>query len=162
MFQALHLEHQVPETDRDARDLSDCDRVVAGVAVQEHALGDTEIDRVAEAEPQTLREELDNPVRCGAEQERMSHTPVPTDELDAPTRLNRDTPRPRVRAQTNLIGRAASHLSPQHIGRKAHPLLDRTLNNDVSQSTNPAHGVLSCADLRPIVWVSNVRKIEEI
>ena len=74
------------------------------------------------------------------------------------TRLNRDTPRPLVSTQANLISGMARDLSPQHIRREAHPLLDRTLNNDVTQRANPTHGVLSCLDLRPIVSGLNLRK----
>jgi hypothetical protein len=85
------------------------------------------------------------------ERTRAFHLETERDQRTRPggrTRLDRDTPRPLVGTQPNLISATPRNLSPQHIGREACPLLDRTLKNDVTQCANSAHGVLSCLDLR--------------
>src|SRR5882757_5394947 len=233
-LQTSHLQHQMTETHWNIWYFGHRNRVVAGVAMQEDPFSDTEVDRVAEPEPQTLGEELDHLVRRAAEQERVPHTQVPGNEVDTPrrdervvvnllsviglqlmavtvgeheqtanltmarqlvinahinalpsqrlgqltertralhletkrhqrtrpsrrTRLNRNPPRPLISTQANLIRGTPRDLSPQHIRREAHPLLDRTLNNDVTQRANPTHDVLSCLDLRPVVFGSNLR-----
>lgn len=88
-LKASHLEHQMPEAYRQARDRGHRNRVVTGVAVHEDPFSDAEVDRVAEPESQPLRVELDHLGRRVAEQERVPDTQVTGDELDPPGRDER-------------------------------------------------------------------------
>src|ERR1700733_8447209 len=88
-LKASHLEHEMPETDRQTRDRGHRDRMVTGVAVHEGPFGDAEVDRVAEPEPQAIGVELDHLVRRVTEQERVPDAQVTGDELESPGRDER-------------------------------------------------------------------------